>query len=268
MSIHPSRDGGIHINGIIVTPQTLQPISHLGARYLSVVDPASWEPVAQVVEHLISGCYAAGIRNARIQTPATVPIYWGGIDGIYSSLMNNSNPVKEEQSIYRINRDLIFYSKDWSCELHISPADHLDVHIERKNDIEINANAELTVKDVYTYIQNNESARRARPIARLKNPIVHGLQKWIMLLGWKGVTPDNYIFNTKRTTQDELKERMYPTFQPWNNEHLAHTLVADFFWELHTFFPNGIHAKIELKWKNNHFTRMELLNALYSELGT
>ena len=79
--------------------------------------------------------------------------------------------------MYKINRNLKFYSKDGSCELHISPADSLDVHIERKNDIEINADAELIVKDVYTYVQDNEPARKARPIARLKNPIVHSLHR-------------------------------------------------------------------------------------------
>ena len=196
MSIHPSQDQGISINGIMVTPQTLRPMSYLGARYLSVVDPTSWKPVAEVVEHLISGCYAAGIRSAHIQTPITVPIYWGGINSIYSLLLNNSLSAAGGISTYKVSRNLKFHSKDGSCELHISPADSLDVHIERKNDIEINADAELTVKDLYAYVQDNEPARKARPIARLKNPIVHSLQRWITLLGWNGITRDNYKWNS------------------------------------------------------------------------
>lgn len=267
ITIRPSLYDWISVNGFMLSPDSLKPMASLGARYLGIINPHSWKPVAEVVEHLISGCYAAGITRASIQTPETVPVFWWGIEGIYTTLMQNSKPSEIKQTPYIFTKEFLFSSKDGSCKFHISPSNTLDINIERKNDPEVGDDAELNIKDVYTYIQENSTARKARPIARLKNPIIHGLQKWIQLLGWDGITKDNYLFNTSATSTAQLKSQMHPEFQEWWNEHLAHTIVADFFGELHTFFPHGIYAHIELKWKNNHFTRMELLYELQKALS-
>jgi UDP-3-O-acyl-N-acetylglucosamine deacetylase len=243
------------------------PTTSLGARYLSVRDPNSWKNIAEIVEHLISACYAAGTRSLSIDTPSVVPVIWCGIEQIYTALLSNSTTDKNTyHQSYKISRSIEFYSNDNSCILSISPSNTLDISIERKNDPEIGTDAVLSIKDVYSYIRDNTTARKARPIARLKNPIVHGLQKWIQLLWWNGITRDNYIFNTAHTSTTQIKEQMHPEFQNEWNEHLAHTLVADFFGELHTFFPNWIQWNITLKWKNNHFTRMELLHTLLKEI--
>jgi hypothetical protein len=266
IDISPSKYHGITINGLILSPDSLTPMTFLGARFLGLCDPRTWKPIAEVVEHLISACYAAGITKASIRTPSTVPVVGWGIEQIYTTILSNSAASTPLQEPQKLSKNITFYSEDGSCELHVEAWVTLDIKIERKNDPEINANATLHVPDVYTYLHENENARKARPIARLKNPIIHGLQQWIQLLWWKGITTDNYIFNTRTTSTDDIKEQMYPEFQEAWNEHLVHTLVADFFGELHTFFPHGIIWKISLKWKNNHFTRMELLHELYKTI--
>lgn len=265
--ISPSKHHGITINGILLSPHSLIPMTSLGARFLGVCNPQTGRPIAEVVEHLISACYAAGTTSLSIQTPDTVPVVWGGIEGIYKSLLSNSIPSDPLWEAQILSKKNIFYSADGACELHVEAWNTLDIEIERKNDPEIHANAILSIKDTYAYLETNVNARKARPIARLKNPIIHGIQRWIQLFWWKGITKDTYIFNTRTTSTQELKDQMYDEFQEAWNEHLVHTLVADFFGELHTFFPNGIIWKISLKWKNNHFTRMELLHGLYKTLS-
>jgi len=265
--INPSKYSWISINWIIVNRETLVPQKGFWwSRYLSVVDPKTGWTYAEVVEHFLSACYSTWISNITVESPRVMPVVWPWIHGLYNELLKHSEIVEKDSGPLVIQRKITFYSNDWSCTFSVEPSETLDISIERIWDGEIWIDTHISVKDVYRFISENENARKARPIARLQNRIINSTQYVMESLGWYGVSSKNYILHRPWATTKSIQEQMYPEFQNLWNEHLAHTLVADLFGELHTFFPHWIVWKISLKWKNNHFTRMELLHALYNQI--
>jgi len=253
-------NNGITINWVPVNADRLHPTSMLWARYLVLL----WEngkPVSEVVEHLLSAVHVSWIKDIDIFVPQTIPVVGPGIDELYQAIMSNSSELGIRRT-ERIWTDMTFISKNGECELVVRPWIRLTLKIERKNDSEIWLDSSIYIPDLYSYVRTNQQARRARPIARLKSPLVDSFCRTVNTLWWSWISKENYLLNRPKTSQQDLIQQMFAEFQEGANEHLAHTAVADFFWELHTFFPDGIIWTLEFRGKNNHLTRMELLRTL------
>ena len=115
----------------------------------------------------------------------------------------------------------------------IEPADRLIIQVDSARQPDIQNNPESHAmsiqegEDLSPYLQ-------ARPIMRLDKK----WKEWVLFilnLRSFALTRETYFRSRKGMSREEVVKRMYPIFQPGQNEHLYHTAIADFPGELATF---------------------------------
>lgn len=264
LTIHPRQEPWLFINGTLVWPNTVDGVKHWStARFLQIMTK---QKKIKVVEHLLSALRAAGITQADIRTETWyIPVIGPWIEPLFSRLNDVWIEMWSELNVKSIDsrveldfegaKMIVEPSKTLDFEISTNHPDlaDLDSHILREVDITASLINHLL----------------ARPIARLQDPKINWLHKILSLnpiYPLNGIWWDSYIMTGIWEWADEIIDRMHTQYQEGRNEHLYHTMVADFLWELALFFPEDLRAKITLI-DTNHVTRMELLRMLYRSIN-
>ena len=271
INIKPKKTPWININGVPITPDTLQAVKDVtGARYLQII----WKdgkPI-KVIEHLVSALFAAGIHSADVDIEwkmGFLPVIGPGIKPVYDDLMsawvNRNNELPIFSYTWRWPKKIESKRIPWAyIIIELSNTFDVEVSTKHKDLADINEQP-LCINDVYWEIQNHINAR---PIARIQQAVMYYGFKILKNLPWiqlKWINPEVYILPWRNDTWEDIVHMMHAQYQEWRNEHYAHTIFADFLWEAHIFFPGEIQAKITLI-NTNHISRVELLRELYDSL--
>lgn len=259
--IKPSDNLGVNINWTSVTPDTLNAVKHwTTARFLEI---EGWNGKISVVEHLLSALKAAWLTHVDIEVEAWfIPVIWPWIQPAFWDL-----ELAEKDDRWIVDCKIINSKQEfeyWGAKMIIEPSDTFDLHIDTNHPdlTDIWAKA-LLVIDVNSSITDHLIAR---PIARLQNPWIkwaHSLLSRNLIYPLNGIWGDSYIMTKPSDKGDDIVERMHPQYQEGRNEHLFHTMTADFLWELSIFFPGDFKWKITLL-NTNHTSRVALLRQLYN----
>jgi len=259
--IEPKHTIWYSINWTEVTPDTIEWVKHwTTARFLQIETPFG---KIKVIEHFISALRAAWIQAANIRfSGGLMPVVWPWIDPVYSKLKMHSK-LKEiwEVDDYVVGERQEFHH--WNATMIIEPSDTFDIVIDTNHSdlVDLWSKALEIIDVTWSLVEHIN----ARPIARLQNKVTHTAYK---LLRWfpvhlNGIWPESYIITSPWETSDEIVAKMGEKYQDDRNEHLYHTMVSDFLWELAIFFPWDFKWKITLL-NTNHTSRVELLRQLYS----
>lgn len=112
----------------------------------------------------------------------------------------------------------------------IVPDDHFSIEIlsAQQPDIHNNPDAKpFVIADT----DNMHPHVSARPIMRLTSRTA-AFVVWALSLRSFALTPKTYFKSRPQLSQEEVVARMQPQYQEGQNEHLAHTAVADLLGEL------------------------------------
>jgi hypothetical protein len=270
LTISPKNTPGITINWIEISPENTHGITQLIARFnVAKEDKETNEgKIFKVIEHLISALYAAWITQADVSTGTKfnfIPVIWPWIEPIYSGLKWNIKyfedqplPIfycrKKIEIKSRLDKSpwkiIIEPSKSWKFEIEVS-ASYRDINWMKSEPIKID--------DVYADIDLHKTAR---PIARIQHQTLRNIH-WALdkIIGFPWINDTTYIM-PDNTPEWNYVGQMHSQYQEGANEHFAHTVYADFFGELHTFFTGRMWAvKITVVWWG-HPWRIDMLKQL------
>jgi len=224
----PSEGLWYTINWSLVWPDTIRWVKHwTTARFLEI---ESQGKKIKVVEHLISALRAAWITHASILVkPWLMPVIWPWIEPVYWLLKEASVLVSDSLPTIEIQEKKEYSYGD--ATMVVEPSDNLDIDIQTNHPDLVDLYSEaLSVIDVTSSLVEHVTAR---PIARLQDPkikAVHSLLTRNPFYPLNGISDTWYINTNPWDSWDEIVSRMQEKYQKWRNEHLYHTLVADFLW--------------------------------------
>lgn len=110
--------------------------------------------------------------------------------------------------------------------MSIEPAGKLIIDILSAQQPDINNNPDaspITIEEG----EDVSGFLRARPVMRLANKFQESVL-FLMNLRSFALTRETYFRSKPSLTREQVVRRMFPEFQPGQNEHLHHTAIADF----------------------------------------
>lgn len=270
VEIYKKLSPWFEINDIPVNPSTIRWVKESWARFLEIKQV--WVTPVKVVEHMISALVAAGIDSAYISVDTStspkilwwkdgyMPVVWPWIQPIYEAVKDSGRCIVGWIEQFWVQSKLKLQFQD--AKMIVEPSDTFTIEIQTHHrDLTDIRNKSLLIEDVIGQVWNHLTAR---PIARLQNYTTYWVFRVLNLfsstrVNW--ITPETYIMWYPCDTWDDIVWRMQEQYQDWRNEHLHHTIYADFLGELHTFFPWVFKWKITLL-DTDHITRIALLRML------
>ena len=261
IQVFPRDKEWITINWIHVSPSTIKWVKDITwARYVELI--TNWRRI-KVIEHIISALIASWITQADLKIKDRfVPVIWPWITPVFENLRTQVD-TWSELPIIRIGDFGAIRSDNYLwAQIIFEPSNTFDVSIETHHpDLADIWASRLDLVDVYSQIERFSDAR---PIARLQKKIVYcALNIFSKIPPYlNGINPDTYILAKPWEKWDQIIERMWAKYQEDRNEHLYHTVFADFLWEVSIFFPWKIEWKFTLI-NTNHVSRVEILKKIF-----
>lgn len=267
ITISPRDSEWISINGTLVNSSSIQWVKDwTWSRYIQIMLNSGKK--VKVVEHLLSALIASWVTQANVEIlDSFVPVIGPWIQPIYKALVNSNIDFWSELPKSKISSKEIIHSRTYPwASIQFEPSETFDITIDTNHpDLADIWAKRVELTNLYSQVSNFSDAR---PIARLQKKHIYYTLNTLRCIPpfLRGINPNTYIFAKPGENWDQIVERMWEQYQQWRNEHLYHTIFADFLWEITSFFPWEIQWRFTLI-NTNHVSRIEILKE-YQNLNT
>lgn len=275
---------------------TLKPMDSMFGRMLSV-STEIW-PQALIVEHLISAIVFLGLNNIEIDLDKScfgpllsgniidrfglgrdtysVPVCGPGIYWFVSAMRPYCERTGVTPTIVHVRKNTEFLMREdiqgkyrWLgrkmvIEAHEWP--DLSIVIESADQTDIKNCPKWLPYTVTSGDMLTDEQLKARPIMRIASGFSELVIFLLNLSGSYALSHANYFKARPKMTTTEVVARMYEVFQTWQNEHFAHTAIADFPSELWAVLQwSHLHGNIRISNGTHAFRYNAVKNLLVTE---